>query len=201
MKPYDSRQTFSALILAGGESQRMNQPKAFLPVHGKTFIENIVHDYNEAGVKKIVVVMNHRFMHLIPEGLLKLAKVIPNFDPDMGRYHSLRIGLKECSGDHIFIHNCDNPYIEKEVAKALMDNAGPDSYVVPTYLGHGGHPVLLSKKIASCIAADENSTATLRTALAKFRRTEAPVDSPLIRVNVNTRHDYDLHILNQVHAT
>jgi molybdenum cofactor cytidylyltransferase len=201
MKTYDSRQTFTALILAGGESQRMNQPKAFLPVNGITFIENITNNYIEAGIKNITVVMNHRFMHLVSDNLIRNVKVIPNFNPELGRYHSLRIGLKECGGDYVFIHNCDNPYIEKKVADSLREKARPDSYVVPTYHGYGGHPVLLSKKIASCIANDETSTATLRTALAKFRRTEAAVDSPLIRVNVNTRHDYDLHILSHVAAT
>jgi molybdopterin-guanine dinucleotide biosynthesis protein A len=33
---------FAAIVLAAGKSERMGTPKALLPIHGRTFIENIL---------------------------------------------------------------------------------------------------------------------------------------------------------------
>src|ERR1017187_6340720 len=51
------KNTFGAIILSGGKSERMNYPKAFLEIHGVTFLQKLANTYNKE-VSEIVVVLN-----------------------------------------------------------------------------------------------------------------------------------------------
>ena len=54
-------ETISALILAGGKSERMTHPKPWLMLDGQTFAEKIIDTYISAGIEKIVLVINKEF--------------------------------------------------------------------------------------------------------------------------------------------
>ncbi|HET9548585.1 MAG TPA: NTP transferase domain-containing protein, partial [Candidatus Binatia bacterium] len=49
----------AAVILSAGESSRMGQPKALLPIEGETFIGRIVASLKQTQVGKIIVVLGH----------------------------------------------------------------------------------------------------------------------------------------------
>jgi molybdenum cofactor cytidylyltransferase len=188
------------LILAGGESQRMNYPKPFLHINGKTFIENIVDGYIKGGFEKISIVLNNTLVPFLPESIrAKKIRIIPNKQPEKGRYYSLGLGLEHSlKHDFTFIHNCDNPFVDIKIIKEMYEKRKEGTYVLPVYKGKGGHPVLLSGKIISCIVAKINNFNTLRCALAEFQRIEIKTDSDSVLVNLNTRSEYDHYILNKV---
>jgi CTP:molybdopterin cytidylyltransferase MocA len=192
-----SGNTCAALILAGGQSRRMNFPKAFLRINGRTFLENIVSGYFRAGIRKIAVVMNAELIHRMPVKLLRMRhlQIIPNAFPELGRFYSLRLGLQELMDmDYTFIHNSDNPYVEEDLLRVMCDHKSTEGYVVPVYNGQGGHPVLLSNHISSVIVSNEKNYDTLRETLANFSRVEVEAGSPHVLVNINTRKEYESHI-------
>jgi molybdenum cofactor cytidylyltransferase len=187
------------LILAGGESRRMNFPKPFLPAHGKTFLDRIVEGYLHAGVTRIVVVLNHNLVASLPYSVSchESVLVVENRTPEYGRYYSFRLGIRELQDvDSIYVHNCDNPVVNPGVLNDMYAARAAGTYVVPVFEGRGGHPVLLSKEIAGVVLSDERSYSSLRDALGSFSRTEVPVDAPEVLININSRADYDAYLNN-----
>jgi CTP:molybdopterin cytidylyltransferase MocA len=85
------------LILAGGKSERMIFPKAYLLFNGKTFLKKIIEEYYEAGIKNIYVVLNDDFCNGEWEKYIDEVKsivtIIKNPNPELGRFHSLKLGI------------------------------------------------------------------------------------------------------------
>ena len=192
---------FGVLILAGGKSQRMNSPKPFLQINGRTFLENIVDSYSKSGYKKISLVINHSLLSDIPDEIRadKSVRIIPNYHPENGRLYSIQLGLSNAP-DFTFIHNIDNPFVDKNTIRLMQENIHPDEYIVPVYNGTGGHPVLIPKKIAKSISSVKNLTLTLRDVLCTFKKREVISGSKNILVNINDWKDYEENVLNKVPA-
>lgn len=190
---------FGVLILAGGKSQRMNSPKPFLLINGKTFLENIVNGYTNSGFKKITIVINHSLLSDIPEEITenKSVQIIPNYHPENGRLYSVQLGLNN-DQDFTFIHNVDNPFVDKNTLKLMRESKHPDEFIVPVYHGNGGHPVLIPKSIANAISCVKNPSLTLRDVLSSYKKREINSDSKNILVNINDWKDYEEHVLNKV---
>ncbi len=187
------------LILAGGESQRMDQPKPFLKINGEIFLEKIVNGYLKAGIKTISIVLNYQLIMNIPENISKnkSVKVIPNFHPEQGRSYSILIGLKKYIDiDFVFIHNVDNPFVEKNILDKMCLKKISNGFVVPSFNRKGGHPVLISKKIILSILSRKKGFKPLNEILLNFKRVEVEMDSENILVNVNTWKEYEQLISN-----
>lgn len=186
----------SLLILAGGRSERIKTPKPFLQFGGVSFIENIATEYSRFGLTDIVLVLNERFMRYI-SGSKHLSGIVPNHHPEYGRFYSLQIGLKELyKSDFIFIHNVDNPFVDRAVLQEMWLKKKEDGFVVPIYGGRGGHPVLISGMIARDIISMKGTGCTLRDVLGDYRRIEVETEFEKVLANINTWEEYEEHILN-----
>ena len=83
-------ENFSALILSGGNSERMHFPKPYLKFGTSTFIEKIIDTYKSFGTNKIVVVLNKAFCEGYWETLYLQIKQNAHFvmnDKQIGRAH------------------------------------------------------------------------------------------------------------------
>lgn len=186
---------FGVLILAGGKSERMNYPKAFLFVEGKTFLKKIVDEYYDAGVKNICVVLNSDYCigewGKYIEQVKSKATIINNPDAYLGRFHSLKLGIKKMlNSDFCFIQNIDNPLVSKDVLVSLKETSNADGYSSPKFLGRNGHPILISKKIIHHLDKLPDGDSNLRTILSEFPKQEVEVKSGAILLNINTVDDY-----------
>ena len=158
----EMKSSFSALILAGGKSERMGFPKPWLKKNkNATFLADIISVYRQIGIKNVIVVLNKTFATSkwkkeVAE-IQKRAILILNADAEKGRLHSIRLGLKACSSEHIFIHNVDNPYVESEVLEQLIINASNSRATIPSYNGKGGHPVIIDSYIKNEIIKNYNN--------------------------------------------
>ena len=185
----------SVLILAGGESSRMGQPKAFLNYdEGNTFLEKIVREYIKAGISKIILVINptsHGIQDkLAVSSIIEKISVIYNKNPERGRLFSIKLGLTKLDKtDHCFIQNIDNPFISSELIKRMIPLIENESYVSPTYNRKGGHPVLLSNTICRHIININDPSATLRTILRNFNKVVMPANKEVL-ININTEEDF-----------
>jgi len=191
------------IILAGGKSDRMFFPKAYLLYGGETFLKKIVDEYYYSGIKHIYVVLNDNFCNgkwakYIEEVKLK-ATIIKNANPELGRFHSLKLGIKEILNDSsaitaglefCFIQNIDNPFINKEIIKKLMSSRNSAGYTSPQFMGKNGHPVLISKKIIEHINNLPDENYNLRTILSGFKKRQIKVNNDNILININTADDY-----------
>lgn len=186
----------AVVILSGGNSQRMNFPKCFLPFKNKTLIEFIVDTYSNASIKNIIVVLNSNFINIqfadIIEKVKKKAVIVVNNKPELGRMFSIKAGLKKIKeNDFCFIQNIDNPAISVELIKKIIKAANPDSYISPVYKGKSGHPVLLSKVIINKILFDTDNDITLKEILYSFNKIEIDSGSLNVIENVNSPEDWE----------
>jgi len=192
----------SVIILAGGESRRMEHPKAFLKFDkNRTFVEKIIDEYANAGINKIILVINAFALNseneIILSHLDKNITVIYNRNPEKGRLYSLSLGLAEL--DNIkgcFIQNIDNPFVNTSLLKKMIPLTSIDSYVSPTYNNKGGHPILISKSICDSISTINENLDTLRNKLEKFNRIVMLANEDVL-ININTVEEYIKYFSNK----
>ncbi len=188
-----------ALILAGGYSERMNFPKAFLDYKGKTFLHSLAELYYKAGIKNIVAVMNSNYCkdewRRFIKPVSRYCTVIKNNHPEKGRFHSIKLGINKMKGaGYCFIQNVDNPFVSKEIVSLLLDNRMDNGYSVPVFSQKGGHPVLVSKRIIEKINSSPDKDLNLRKMLDDFERNEVQVNDKRVLWNINTMADYKKYI-------
>ena len=190
-----------ALILAGGRSERMLYPKSYLLFKGKTFLKTIIDEYVDAGIRNICVVINEKFNCGEWEKYLDEIRadvtIINNPNPEFGRSHSLKLGIKKMLGlDFCFIQNVDNPFVNKELINRLMETKNSFGYTSPTHMGRSGHPVLISKIIMRYIDQLPEGDFNLKSVLSGFNKKKFEVNNDNILVNINTADDYQKHTGN-----
>ena len=187
---------FAVLILAAGFSGRMGVPKLSLRFDkNQTFAEKIVHTYQAAGCKKIVLVVNRqgqkflRHQKLFPSD--NNVSVVFNAYPERERFFSLQTGLKSLrNGMPVFIQNIDNPFVRTATLQKLIRAFKPGAFVVPRYNRHGGHPILLSAKIVNDLVAFPDYRQNLRSFLQAYPKIICPVEDENLLANINTPEAY-----------
>lgn len=203
------------LILAGGKSERMNFPKAYLLYEGETFLKMIVDEYYNAGIKNIFVVLNEDFCYgawqKYIDPIISRATIIKNKNSGFGRFHSLKLGVKTILDDSkeyilssvkghskdmefCFVQNIDNPFVNPEIINNLLNAANPEGFTSPLFRGKNGHPILISKKIIQHLNNLPDEDFNLRSILSGFPKCEVEVNSNGILANINTADDYENYL-------
>lgn len=183
------------VILAGGNSDRMNIPKVFLPFNiKKSFIEKIVKEYFEFNCNEIIIVLNKNFSdNPIIKILVKSydIKLILNEHQELGKFYSLSLGISILRNQSFcFIQNVDNPFISVSILTKMYNRKNLHSYVTPVYKGKAGHPVLIGKTIIERLKAEKNLDANLRDILHEYNRVTISGINSKILANINSVEDY-----------
>ncbi len=189
------RSNYGAIILAGGKSERMNYPKPFLTDNGKNFLQKIVEEYYYSRVKDICLVINRNFCegewkkHF--EQVVPYVKTIEKTDPEEGRFHSIKLGIKNLLyADFLFIQNADNPFVNNRIITSLKRHRLALGYTQLFHQGHKGHPILISKRIINTINNIHDNDYNLRTILEDFPKTDLETEDNRVLANINTQEDY-----------
>ncbi|MBK7128546.1 MAG: nucleotidyltransferase family protein [Crocinitomicaceae bacterium] len=192
----DDGKTCGAIILAGGKSSRMKAPKSWLPIPGNTtFIEQIADTFHLALNGGVIAVLNGSFcideFEPLVQRLKLSSQVIPNHNPELGRLHSIKLGLQHLNDDYVFIQNTDSPFLQVSTIEYLMEHAKAGSVCIPVFNSHRGHPVLMEANwLRNAIqAAPENST--LRDLISTVELIEVHVNDPAILDNINSPEQYE----------
>lgn len=115
----------TAIILAGGKSQRMGFNKAFLKYGDKTFIEHQIARLSKI-FDEIILSANDTsvYAHL---NLPIVSDVIPGKGPLSG----ICAGLVRSTSPHAFVIACDMPFIQEKVILYLKEQIDNYDVVVP----------------------------------------------------------------------
>lgn len=183
----------AAVILSAGRSSRMGKPKSLLDAgQGISFLELIVRKLKDSGCDPVVAVMNEEFfkehVHEIHELCISFA-IVPAFPSE--RIYSAATGLEKAGkADYFILSNVDNPSFDAAIPRALVLNKGKADYLVPSYKGKNGHPILISSVAAAEIVKHKYSRKTLREVLSIFQKHSMEVDDTGIITDINTPQDY-----------
>ena len=194
-------QSLSVVILAAGNSSRMNSPKPFLPFDDKrNFIEKIIDEYIAAGINDIFLIINadiERRMKLMLSNSYQSQKIelVVNQYPERGRFYSIQTGLGKVKTSSCFLQNIDNPFITMPLINEIMKAATDADYVVPAFQDKEGHPVLLSNEIVKHLVRLEGQDHHLRNELKHFSKAKVNWPYENILANINTREEYMKHFL------
>jgi CTP:molybdopterin cytidylyltransferase MocA len=171
----------------------MGTDKALLTnANGMTFAGNLLNCFSLFGCNPVVLVVNEQFNSSLFN--VENLKIIINHQLEKGRAWSIHLGFKQVpEGDACFIQNIDNPCIEPGLLDLLLDSVTPDSYVVPMYNRHGGHPILLGSKIVAFFRS-QSDIPDFRQALQCYSRTEISYPDERILWNINTPAEYQRYI-------
>lgn len=186
---------YDCVILAAGISKRMGRHKAFLPFdRSNTFLERIVGIYLDIGVIKPIVVTNESVLQLIKKEdnpQFEQCQFVLNNHLNRGRFYSLKLGLGVCKLQHpVFIQNIDNPFVDQNLLKGLINNLQDDIWVVPSFNQKSGHPILLSSFIAKKLLNEFSDESVLYEVLKLYGCQKVEVSNPNILLNINTPEDY-----------
>ena len=187
---------FSTVILAAGNSSRMNSPKLFLPFDDKrSFIEKIIDTYIAAGIRDIILIINtdiEKKMKLMLSNNYQSQEIelVVNRNTERGRFYSIRLGLQHISSRFCFLQNTDNPFITKYLLGEMMKAAAIDKYVIPACRNKDGHPVLLSNDIVNKLLLLNGDDHNLRNELKCFSKVKVNWPYEYILANINTREEY-----------
>ena len=145
-----------AIILAAGESRRMGQPKALLPIDGTTFIGKIVKVLQNAAIARTMVVLGHNAKEMQNHVRHLPVDIVINEGYKMGQLSSLTVAIREIQAssyadkvDGVLVHLVDHPYLNADLIKVMIEKfyATKKRIVVPRYHGRRGHPVLFSRSL------------------------------------------------------
>jgi molybdenum cofactor guanylyltransferase len=117
------------IILCGGRSIRMGQPKALMPFGDATMLERVVQ--RVASVVSSIVVVTAAGQHL--PALPPICRIMHDQQPDRGPLEGLRVGLTALAGhcDAAFVTACDAPLLVPEVVTHLASLLGEAHIIVP----------------------------------------------------------------------
>lgn len=181
----------AGLILAGGASQRMGQPKALLEFEGQTFVGIGVALLAQAGCAPVLVVDGaHRLSPLAG------AELVHNLAWQTGPLSSLQCGLTralelEPQLDALVVHHVERPRVQTQTVRALVARARaePECVWQPSFAGRSGHPLVWPRALFEALVELDPARDSARTILrgpASARRRKLEVDDPGVLDNIDT---------------
>ena len=143
----------AGVVLAAGRSSRMGSDKALLEYRGQTFLNHLIY-LALPRVDEVVVVLGHnadRIAATMPDSAR--VRGVVNHDYARGMLSSLQRGLAEAAGanDRVLWMLVDHPAVRGRSLDALLAAAETSgaSLVIPRFNGERGHPIVLSRAIAT----------------------------------------------------
>jgi molybdenum cofactor cytidylyltransferase len=191
--------TVAAVLLAGGESSRMGEPKALLPwVDGAPLIAYQINALALAGYAPIVVVLGHApdaLRAAIPAGVD--ISVVVNERYQDGRSTSIVAGLGPLPvtrTEAVLITSVDQPR-SVDLLLALREawERERPPIAVPSLNHRVGHPPLFSAALLPELLGVTEEREGLRQVMQAHaeERLFVEVDDPLTLTNLNTPEDYE----------
>ncbi len=191
-----TQQTCTGIILAGGESKRLNSvEKSNLLVGDKRIIEWMMTVYKKL-FSEIILVSNHPTTYL--EWDVIVVKDIFTKRSSLTGIHS---GLFYTKTDHAFIAACDTPFLKMDLVKAIIQHIDSSTDVVIPKTDVGIEPLcaVYSRRCLQIVQdALEQNNLKIRNIFRKLKTKELPEtvlrkkDPGLVSFfNINTPDDLE----------
>ncbi|MDD5154347.1 MAG: molybdenum cofactor guanylyltransferase [Thermodesulfobacteriota bacterium] len=125
----------TAIILAGGKSERMKENKALLALEGRPIIGHICEVLKDI-FDELIVVTNHPCAYSFLG-----VKVVTDLIKGKGPLGGLYTGLFYAASSHAFVVACDMPFLKKEVIDYILKQTSPKRDVIVPLISGGYEPL------------------------------------------------------------
>lgn len=186
-------ETFAAIILAAGTSNRKGQFAPLLPLGERTIIETIVRSMQKAGASPVIVVTGYQGERLQRH----LARFGVTFVHNERYYEtqmmdSLRLAVAQLpeGTEKVVVCPGDVPLVKCDTIRELLRADG--DFVRPCCQGISGHPVVLSRTILTALM-DYSGNGGLRDAAraAGITFTDIEVQDHGTTLDKGTHNEYE----------
>ena len=190
------------IILAAGESKRLGSPKQLLSFDGNTLLARVAKTACESMTHPVIAVLGAHAEKIRPTLNIPGITVVNNEDWQEGMASSISKGLSSMMElypqvDGILILVCDQPYLNPDLIKVLIDaqrDAGLPA-AAASYSGKLGTPALFHKSLFSVLMLLSGDTGA-RKMLERMRENVVKVDFEMGDVDIDTQADYE-RLLNK----
>jgi molybdenum cofactor cytidylyltransferase len=188
--------TVAAILLAGGESSRMGQPKALLEWADTTLIEYQINELRQPPIERVVVVLGHRAEQVRPLVEKTRCDIVVNELYQRGRASSLRMGGRALADDTraIVILDVDQPRPRVVIHRLIETHVRASNLItVPSFEGKRGHPTIIDGWLLPELRRVRERTEGLRGFIERHEAdvVEAPFDSDIVLLGMNTPEEYE----------
>jgi molybdenum cofactor cytidylyltransferase len=164
--------TTAALLLSGGESSRFGGlPKALLTVAGTTVVRRLVEVCLVRGMDPVTVVVGPHRGPIARELRGLPVELVESEEWYEGRTASVRAGVAAIPTDRdILFWPVDHPFVTASTVDLLLEIRDRDPlavWVLPTYAGRMGHPIVWRSFVRSDVL-DLRNDAPLRSLIPQF---------------------------------
>ncbi|GAB4577776.1 MAG: molybdenum cofactor cytidylyltransferase [Anaerolineales bacterium] len=186
-------ENMAGVVLAGGGSRRLGQPKQLLAWQGKPLVRHIVEVALEAGVSPVVVVTG-AYGEEVAEAVRGLpARVAHNPAWAEGQSTSVRRGLAELPvgvGGAVFLL-VDQPFVSAPLIRALMEEHARTlaPIAAPLIEEQRGNPVLFDRVTFGAFEGLQGDVGA-RPLFARYRPVWVPWHDARALTDVDTWEDY-----------
>jgi molybdenum cofactor guanylyltransferase len=126
------------IILCGGQSKRMGQPKAWLPFAGQNMLGRVIGLLSEAVNPIVIVAAPEQQIPPVPKGM----QVVRDEERGRGPLQGLLAGLAALEGqaEAAYVSSCDVPFLRPAFIRRLLELLGDHAICVP-HVGDQHHPL------------------------------------------------------------
>jgi molybdopterin-guanine dinucleotide biosynthesis protein A len=121
----DKQADISAIILAGGQSSRMKQDKALLPVNGKSLIESVASQLEPFFADIIISARDGQSLDFLP------YRIAVDRSSGQGPLMGILTGLEASRTPYNFVIACDIPQINIGFLESMLEHVRRHDVVVP----------------------------------------------------------------------
>jgi molybdenum cofactor cytidylyltransferase len=184
-----------AVVLAGGKSSRMGQPKQLLPFNGKPLLEHTLANLRNIRLNEILVVLGCSADEVQKQVDLHDIKVVENKNYEQGMGTSLSAGVSALAEatEGVLIVLADQPFVRPETYEQLIDHYrhSDAEIIIPTYRGFRGNPVLLDRSVffeAMALTGDIGCRAVFGDHIGGI--VKVPVEDIGVLLDIDNKADY-----------
>lgn len=186
----------SGVVLAGGMSSRLGQPKQLLEWGGRPVLQHVLDVAARAGLDEVILVLGHAAaavssaVRLPPTG-----RIVLNPEFATGQSSSLKAGLRAASAQAqaAVVLLGDQPRIGADAIRAIVEAYRQTGALVvqARYRGVPGHPVLLDRGVwaeVEAVEGDRGARDLLASHPEWMHRVDFETELP---ADIDTWEDYE----------
>ncbi|QDT43959.1 putative molybdenum cofactor guanylyltransferase [Gimesia alba] len=197
MSNSNKKMKIGGIILCGGESTRMNYPKALLPVGNELMLQRVVRIVSSVVSPVAVMASQDQKLPELPDSVIVVHDRESGAGPLSVIGHGLEVLKNQC--DAAYVSGCDTPLIQTEFIEMIISRLGKNQLAM-VQEGKWFHPLAaiyrtsLVESIQQLLSENKRRPLDLaETVEACFINSEdlREVDPHLLGLqNINTREQY-----------